>query len=56
MLAEGLTKGGVDRLLLHNVSNDCKYQAIHDALVHEKHLVGSATKPPPKEEPTEKSA
>ena len=26
MLADGLTKGGIDRLLLHKVSNDCVYE------------------------------
>ena len=26
MLADGLTKGGIDRLLLHQVSNDCVYE------------------------------
>lgn len=29
MLADGLTMGGIDRLLLHNVSNDCNVEAKH---------------------------
>ena len=47
MLADGLTKGGIDRTLLHNVSDDCRYKCVHDALSHEKKkgIVGSATMP-----------
>ena len=34
--------GGIVRLLLHDVSNDCKHLAIHAVLVHATHgLVGS---------------
>ena len=36
-LADGLTKGGVDRTLLTRVCNECRFQATHDALVHTKH-------------------
>ena len=44
VLADGLTKGGIGRLLLHNVNDDCTYQATHDALVRQKNaVVGSAT-------------
>ena len=46
VIADGFTQGGIDRLLVHSVSNDCKHQAIHEALVHQKHMiVGSATIP-----------
>lgn len=34
MPADGLTKGGIDRTLLHGASNDCRYKAIHEAFVH----------------------
>ena len=47
MLADGLTKGGIDRELLHNVSNDCKFSLKHEALTHSKSptpAAGSATK------------
>lgn len=37
MLADGLTNGGIDRALPHGVGNDCKYKAVHEALVHIKH-------------------
>ena len=54
MLADGLTKSSIDRTLLHNMSNDCRYQAIRECLEHRHHaVVGSATSPP-KEEPPEK--
>ena len=48
MLADGLTNGDIDRTLLHNASNDCKYTCVHEALPHEKKKdqVGSATVPP----------
>ena len=36
MLADGLTKGGIDRLLLHRVSNDCVYEAMQLAIPHSK--------------------
>lgn len=46
MLADGLAKGGIDRLLPHNVSNDCKYETKHEAFVHTMYQnVGSATMP-----------
>ena len=45
MFSDGLTKGGIDRLLLHNVSNDCTYQASCDAFVHPMNPVVSATIP-----------
>ena len=44
MLADGLTKGGIDRALLHSVSNDCKYEAKHES--HSCTKVSSATKSP----------
>lgn len=51
VLADGLIKGGLDRMLLRNVSNDCKYSAIHDALVHATFsVVGSAAKGPLEED------
>ena len=44
MLADGLTKGGIDRTLLHNVSNDCRFKFAHNALTHNKSsVIGSAT-------------
>ena len=36
MLADGLTKGGIDRELLHQVSNNCKYSAKHENAMHVK--------------------
>ena len=36
MVADGFTKGGIDRTLLHNVGNDCRYTAMHEVLVHER--------------------
>ena len=47
MPADGPTKGGIGRLLLHNVSNGCKHKVSHDVLVRQKGLVGSATIGPP---------
>lgn len=44
MPGDGLTEGGVDRCLLHAVSNDCNYEAKHLSLCHSK--VGSATTAP----------
>lgn len=43
MLADGLTKDGIDRTLLHKASNDCKFKLAHEALAHPKAAVGSAT-------------
>lgn len=45
MLADGLTKGRIDRAFIHNVSDDCRYKAIHVCVVHIKsrQVVGSAT-------------
>ena len=34
MLADGLTKGGIDRTLLHAISQNCSYECKHDALRH----------------------
>ena len=46
VLADGLTKGGIDRLLLRSAGNDCEHQTTHEALVHTTHSsVGSATMP-----------
>ena len=57
MLADGLTKGGVDRTLLHRVSNNCQYKAAYECAVHLKASVnGSATKPSnsaPRRDPAE---
>ena len=36
MLADCLTKGGIDRLLLHKVSNDCVYERKQLAISHNK--------------------
>ena len=44
MLADGLSKGGIDSFLPHAASNDCKYDANHLSLVRSN--VGSATKVP----------
>ena len=41
MLADCLTKGGIDRELLRSVSNKCKYLAKRDSAMHVKHGVGS---------------
>ena len=50
MLADGLTKGGIDRTLLHNVANDCTCKCVHDVCVHgEKCPASSATIPPGEE-------
>ena len=44
-LVHGLTKGGIDRSLLQNVSNGCSYKLAHQALTHSKTQVGSTTNP-----------
>ena len=44
MLADGLTKGGIDRELLHRCSNDCRYVAKREFEPHSKVFLGSATK------------
>ena len=36
MLADGLAKGGIDRRLLHQASNDCRLKVAHEALTHTK--------------------
>ena len=38
MLADGLTKGGIDRQMLHQVSNNCRLKVAHEALTHTKSL------------------
>ena len=43
MLADGLTKNGIDRALLHSCSNDCKYVCKQESAMHSK-IFGSATK------------
>ena len=47
MLADGLTKGGIDRTLLQRISNECRYSTAHECAVHLKASVNSsvATKP-----------
>ena len=46
MLADGLNQCGVERLLLHSASNECKYEIRREALVHTKQqLTGSAANP-----------
>ena len=43
MLADGLAKGGIDRLLLHRVSDDCVHKAKQLAICHNKvALVGGS--------------
>ena len=42
MLADGLTKGGIDRLRLHRCIDDCKYVAKHHYEPHNK-IFGSST-------------
>ena len=42
LLGDGLTKGGIDRKLLHNCRNDCKYASKHENLMHTK-ATSSAT-------------
>ena len=44
MLADGLAKGGIDRLLLHRCSNDCKYDSQHHFVAHSKIFGSSTTK------------
>ena len=46
MLADGLTKGGIDRTLLHNVSNACAFKLTHEALTRNKDQVGPTTRHP----------
>ena len=44
MLADGLTKGGIEGWLSHNISNNSRFEVRHEALLHtKKSLVGSAT-------------
>lgn len=43
MLADGLAKGGVDRIVLHNAPNDCQVELAHQAFTHTKVSVGFAT-------------
>ena len=43
MLADGVNKGEVDRLLLHRASNDCHFKLVHCAPTRTKTSVGSAT-------------
>ena len=45
MLAVGLSKGGIDRLLRHSCSNDCKYVSKHERLKHSKVFGGSVAIP-----------
>ena len=45
MLADGLTKGGIDRLLLHSCSNGCEYSSKHGCFMHSKAPGSCATKP-----------
>ena len=33
MVADGLIKGGIDGMFLRNFSNDCKYSAVHEAIL-----------------------
>ena len=54
MLADGLTKGGIDRELLHNVSNNCSFKSKHEAFTHSKSIppvAGSSITNSSKEEP-----
>lgn len=43
VLADGLAKGGVHRLLLHSCSNGCRYASKHGFLVHSKVFGRSTT-------------
>ena len=43
MLADGLTKVGIDRALLHQVSNKCPFKLAHEAQTHSKISIGSTT-------------
>ena len=36
MLADGLTKGGIDKQLLHQVRNNCRFKVVHEAHTHSK--------------------
>lgn len=44
MLADGLIKGGIDRIPLHWVSRECPFKFAHPALTHVKTSVGSTIK------------
>ena len=46
VLADGLTKGGIDRALFRNASNGCICNLAREALSHCKRHVGSTTKQP----------
>ena len=43
MLADGLTKGGIDRTLFRNASNDSAYEVAHAAPDHIKQSIDSTT-------------
>ena len=45
MLADGLTKGGIDRTLPHKASNAYQLKLAHQALTHNTISAGSATIP-----------
>lgn len=36
LLADGLATGGIDRIVLHNVSNNRLHRALHGALIYKK--------------------
>ena len=42
MAADGLTKGGIDRTLLHNLAQECLYECKHTPIRHPK-LPGTST-------------
>ena len=46
MIADGLAKSGIDRTVLHIVSNDCSFKLTHEALIHPKQNVGPTAKYP----------
>lgn len=46
MLADGLTKGGVDRTLLHGAINDFKFKLAQLALTHSTATAGSVSMHP----------
>ena len=53
MLADGLTKGGIDRRLLHQASNDCRLKVAHEVLTRTKSVplpVPSGSRLPASEE------
>ena len=57
MLADGLTKGGIDRTLLHNISQLCKYECKHEALRHPKpgtNKLGGSSQPQTTKQPFDK--